>query len=104
MKDPVAAIISGDPLKFDAALRALLRDPRVPVRGGFEDRRGVIQPIYPIRGIHGFDPMIGSVQLITAHRGQVRGSHYHLSDWHFCYVVEGEMQYHWRNLDHYKIG
>jgi uncharacterized RmlC-like cupin family protein len=38
----------------------------------------------------------GSTSLIKSVRGAVRSNHYHLTDWHFLYVVNGLMYYYWR--------
>jgi uncharacterized RmlC-like cupin family protein len=38
----------------------------------------------------------GSTSLIKSVKGAVRSNHYHLTDWHFLYVVSGLMYYYWR--------
>lgn len=49
------------------------------------DARGVIQPLVDL-------PM-RSALLISSAKGAVRGNHHHLTDWHYCYVVSGRMEY-----------
>ena len=49
------------------------------------DERGSIQPLVDV-------PMESCV-LITSKQGTVRANHYHQTDWHYCYVVEGEIDY-----------
>lgn len=54
----------------------------------FDDARGSIQPLY--------DLPTKSVVLISSKKGTVRANHYHLTDWHYCYVTEGEIDYYHR--------
>ncbi len=60
----------------------------VALEKAFEDRRGSIQPLVDF-------PMKSCV-LITSVKGSVRANHYHLTDWHFCYILDGEIEYHHR--------
>ena len=53
-----------------------------------EDERGSIQPLY--------DLPTKSVVLISSIKGSVRANHYHLTDWHFCYIVSGQIDYYHR--------
>jgi uncharacterized RmlC-like cupin family protein len=62
--------------------------PLVSLAEGFADDRGLIQPL--------LDEPVGSVQLITCKQGAVRGNHHHKTDWHYCYVVSGAIDYYWR--------
>ena len=32
--------------------------------------------------------------LISSNTGSVRANHYHKTDWHYCYVLYGEIIYH----------
>ena len=54
----------------------------------FIDERGAIQPLLDI-------DMKSSV-LITSNPGAVRANHYHKTDWHYCYVLTGEIKYYYR--------
>ena len=54
----------------------------------FEDERGSIIPLVDL-------PMESCV-LITSKKGTVRANHYHKTDWHFCYVLEGMIEYYHR--------
>ena len=54
----------------------------------FSDSRGGIQPLV--------DRTIQSAVLITSKKGTVRANHYHKTDWHYCYVLEGRIEYHHR--------
>ena len=62
--------------------------PDVVLRAPFTDARGGIQPLVDI-------PMQSAV-LIETHKGAIRANHYHKTDWHFCYVVQGCIEYHHR--------
>ena len=71
------------------AERALWPDTvKVPLLAPFVDARGGIQPLVDL-------PMKSCV-LITSTKGTVRANHYHQTDWHFCYVLEGVIEYHHR--------
>ena len=59
--------------------------PIVPLETPFADDRGAIQPLV--------DLMMRSAVLITSKKGAVRANHYHKTDWHYCYVVEGCIEY-----------
>ncbi|WP_269611113.1 cupin domain-containing protein [Prochlorococcus marinus] len=54
----------------------------------FIDERGLIQPLVDIE-------MRSSV-LIISKAGSVRANHYHKTDWHYCYVLSGELKYYYR--------
>ncbi len=54
----------------------------------FADARGGIQPLV--------DETMESAVLITSKKGTVRANHYHKTDWHYCYVLEGRIEYHHR--------
>ena len=51
----------------------------------FVDSRGKIQPLV--------DLMMRSAVLIDSKAGSLRANHYHKTDWHYCYVVSGEIEY-----------
>ncbi len=54
----------------------------------FEDERGAIYPIA--------DEKMESCVIITSKKGTVRANHFHKTDWHYCHVLNGEIEYHWR--------
>ncbi len=60
----------------------------VPLETPFSDERGAIQPLVDL-------PMKSCV-LISSKKGTVRANHYHKTDWHFCYVMTGTIEYHHR--------
>lgn len=65
-----------------------LDDPIVKLEAPFEDPRGAIIPVV--------DEKMESCVLITSVKGSVRANHYHKTDWHYCYVLSGEIDYYWR--------
>ena len=67
---------------------ALPKDVIVPLEPPFSDDRGSIQPLV--------DNEMKSCVLITSKKGSVRANHYHQTDWHFCYVLEGKIDYYER--------
>lgn len=64
------------------------REPLVPLDRPFVDARGAIQPLV--------DEMMKSAVLIESAKGTLRANHYHKTDWHYCYVLEGAIEYYHR--------
>lgn len=54
----------------------------------FVDDRGEIIPLV--------DVIMKSCVLITSKKGTIRANHYHKTDWHFCYVLKGSVEYYHR--------
>ena len=67
-----------------------LVDPIVPQSDKFQDDRGSIVPLA--------DEEMKSAVLISSKKGSIRANHYHKTDWHYCYVLEGKIEYHWRKV------
>ncbi len=65
---------------------ALPSSTRVRLPKVFRDARGDIIPLVD-------DTVMRSALLITSKKGAVRANHYHKTDWHFCYVLSGEIEY-----------
>ena len=65
------------------------KEPLVRLERPFVDARGEIQPLLDI-------PMKSAV-LISSNKGAIRANHYHKSDWHYCYVVSGCIEYYFRD-------
>ena len=61
------------------------KQPLVPLEKPFVDVRGAIQPLV--------DEMMRSAVLIESAKGTLRANHYHKTDWHYCYVLEGAIEY-----------
>lgn len=49
------------------------------------DARGSIQPLV--------DRLMKSAVLIESKKDSLRANHYHKTDWHYCYVVSGSIEY-----------
>lgn len=62
--------------------------PRMQYQESFDDERGRILPLV--------DEAMKSAVLIESKAGSVRANHYHKTDWHYCYVVKGRVEYHYR--------
>lgn len=60
-------------------------EPLVDLEKPFVDVRGEIQPLV--------DMMMESAVLIHSKAGSVRANHYHKTDWHYCYVLSGSIEY-----------
>ncbi len=60
----------------------------VPLEKPFVDDRGAIQPLV--------DKMMRSAVMIESKKGSLRANHYHKTDWHYCYVISGCIEYYHR--------
>ncbi len=60
----------------------------VPLEKPFVDDRGAIQPLV--------DRMMKSAVMIESKAGSLRANHYHKTDWHYCYVISGCIEYYHR--------
>jgi oxalate decarboxylase/phosphoglucose isomerase-like protein (cupin superfamily) len=60
------------------------------IRPPFVDQRGEILNL--------LDLPMGSVSLITSVKGAVRANHYHKTDWHYCWMQKGSMDYYYRAI------
>jgi hypothetical protein len=65
-----------------------LDDPIVKLEAPFSDARGAIYPIV--------DEVMESCVIIDSVTGSVRANHYHKTDWHYCHVLHGQIEYFWR--------
>ncbi|MDH3254340.1 MAG: cupin domain-containing protein [Acidobacteriota bacterium] len=64
------------------------KKPLVALEAPFSDARGKIQPLV--------DLMMESAVLIESKKGSLRANHYHKTDWHYCYVLSGCIEYYHR--------
>ena len=60
----------------------------VNLEGAHSDDRGSIQSLVNL-------PM-KNLSLISSKKGAVRSNHYHLTDWHYMYVLSGSFDYYYR--------
>jgi dTDP-4-dehydrorhamnose 3,5-epimerase-like enzyme len=63
-------------------------DILVSLEKPFVDARGKIQPLVDI--------MMQSAVIIDSKKGSLRANHYHKTDWHYCYVLSGSIEYYHR--------
>ena len=66
-------------------------EPLVHLAKPFIDDRGSIQPLV--------DLMMRSAVIIHSKAGSLRANHYHKTDWHYCYVIYGKIEYFYKNVD-----
>ena len=66
-------------------------EPLVILAKPFVDDRGSIQPLV--------DLMMRSAVLIHSKEGSLRANHYHKTDWHYCYVIYGKIEYFYKDVD-----
>lgn len=64
------------------------KDVVINLEAPFKDVRGEIQPLV--------DEAMESAVMISSAKGTVRANHYHKTDWHYCYVISGRIEYHHR--------
>ena len=69
----------------------LPNEVKIKLEKPFEDERGGIQPLV--------DLTMKSCVLISSKKGTIRANHYHKTDWHFIYVLEGIFEYYFRKTD-----
>jgi quercetin dioxygenase-like cupin family protein len=60
-------------------------DRVVKLDKAYVDARGSIQPLV--------DRLMKSAVLIESKAGSLRANHYHKTDWHYCYVIKGCIEY-----------
>ena len=68
----------------------LPKEVQIELEKPFVDERGGIQPLVDL-------PMKSCV-LISSKKNTIRANHYHKTDWHFCYVMEGSIDYYHRKV------
>ena len=61
---------------------------RVAMIPAYADDRGRLQTLINCR--------TNNVALIESAKGTVRSNHYHKTDWHYMYVLSGQMDYYYR--------
>ena len=64
------------------------KDGLVELDPAHSDDRGTIQSLvnFPMKNL----------SLISSKKGSVRSNHYHLTDWHYMYVLSGSFDYYFR--------
>ena len=77
------------PLSQDEKL-SFPREIKIKLESSFADERGWIQPLV--------DVSMESCVLIHSKKGSQRANHFHQTDWHYCYVLSGEIEYYSREV------
>ena len=84
-----------DPLKIEPLTEEEIKnwptEPLVDLEKPFVDNRGSIQPLV--------DLLMKSAVMIHSKAGSLRANHYHKTDWHYCYVIHGKINYYYRKLN-----
>lgn len=64
------------------------KQTKVALEPAHVDDRGAIQSLvnFPMKNL----------SLISSRRGAVRSNHYHVTDWHYMYVLRGSFDYYYR--------
>jgi dTDP-4-dehydrorhamnose 3,5-epimerase-like enzyme len=70
------------------------KDPIIKLGNPIVDERGFIQHLVSFE-----KPTVGSAVWIVSKKGSVRANHYHKADWHYCYIVEGLLEYYYRDAN-----
>lgn len=70
---------------------SLSKNPIVSLKQPLKDERGIIQSLVSLN-----EPKIQSAVLIESKKGSIRANHYHKTDWHYCYVISGRIEYYSR--------
>lgn len=63
--------------------------PKVLIPQIFNDDRGSIKNLA--------DGRLGDVAIISSQQSSIRANHVHENDWHFSYLVSGQMRYFWKD-------
>tara|TARA_Y100000768_G_C23692176_1_gene547385 strand:+ start:186 stop:611 length:426 start_codon:yes stop_codon:yes gene_type:complete len=59
-----------------------------------DDRGGILSIV---------DDKISNVSIINCNKGSIRSNHYHLKDFHYMYVLKGEIDYFFKSLNSEKV-
>ncbi|MBI4062714.1 MAG: hypothetical protein HY401_00250 [Elusimicrobia bacterium] len=68
-----------------------VKDTLIALPAPFVDERGLIQPL--------LERAMQSALIIHSKKGSLRANHYHKTDWHYCYLVTGSMEYYYRKTN-----
>lgn len=76
---------------MEKSVKEWLENPIVELEPPFVDERGEIIPLFN-------NLTTNSAILVTSKKGSIRANHYHKTDWHYCYVVSGIIDYFHREV------
>ena len=84
-----------NPIRIDPLTKEEIKNwptkPLVDLEKPFIDNRGSIQPLV--------DLLMKSAVMIHSKAGSLRANHYHKTDWHYCYVIYGKINYYHKELN-----
>ena len=84
-----------NPIRIDPLTKEEIKNwptkPLVDLEKPFIDNRGSIQPLV--------DLLMKSAVMIHSKAGSLRANHYHKTDWHYCYVINGKINYYHREFN-----
>ena len=63
----------------------------VDLQKGYAADRGIIQPLCDLN--------MKSASIIVSKKNTWRANHYHKSDWHFIYVLQGSFEYYYKKTN-----
>ena len=63
--------------------------PKILIPQIFNDDRGSIKNLA--------DGRLGDVAIISSQPSSIRANHVHENDWHFSYLISGQMRYFWKD-------
>jgi len=66
-------------------------EPIIKLNKPFTDERGKIQNLISLNKLQ-------SVVIIESKKDTIRANHYHKTDWHYCYVFSGSINYYSRHV------
>ena len=66
------------------------RKTKIKISKEFTDHRGRILNIS--------NKIFRSCVLIKSKKNSIRANHYHKKDWHYCYVLQGKLEYYFRKV------
>ena len=69
-----------------------VKNPIIKLNKPFIDERGKIQNLISLNELQ-------SVVIIESKKDTIRANHYHKTDWHYCYVMSGSIDYYSRKVD-----
>ena len=75
-------------MKPEKLIMSKIMNPIVLPDAIYEDSRGKIISLAELD--------YKSALIIESKAGTTRANHYHLEDWHYCYLISGKFKYHWR--------
>ena len=71
-----------------------IQNPVLELGDTHTDTRGSIKSLLSF-----IQPTVGSIVIIDSKKDTIRANHYHKTDWHYCYVLSGQIHYYARAVE-----